>query len=167
MTEPTPTHPQPADSSTESATRWVTIATPPYMTTERMGKLHAATTPLLEALRDVARGQAARRSDRPVPAATLADARAVFTDVRRVLSRACGPQRMFVVEDGLDWAGLMAKLELALAAFALFRERYGVDDDPDFIAVWRTPEWLEFCYMRAELAKQGIGLPNSVENLSP
>jgi hypothetical protein len=178
MTDRTNPHPEPAEGhsqppdaapeaaaagpSVERAMHWVTIPTPPHMTTERMGKLYAATLPLLEALRDVARGQVARRGDKPVPPATLADAKALFADVRRVLSRDPKLRGLFLLGADIDWTGLFAKLELALAAFAEFRRNYGVDDDEEFEGIWRTPEWLEFCYIRAELRKQGKYLPNSV-----
>jgi hypothetical protein len=124
------------------------------MTTERIGKLHTATRPLLVALHKVVEPQAARRGDTPVPAEILDAARALLSRVRRVLGNDLGQRRLYFIHPPLSWAGLLVKLQLALAGFREFHRTYGIDDDPDLVDMWRTPQYVEYCFMRAVLESQ-------------
>jgi hypothetical protein len=136
------------------------------MTTERIGELHAATRPLLEALRSVAQAQATRHGDKPVPADTFDNARTLFANVRRVLSKEPNQRGLYFIHPQLSWVGLLAKLELALAAFRQFHETYGIDDDPDFVDMWRTEQYSDFCFARAFVRYSGNDLGEDDENLS-
>ena len=107
-------------------------------TTASMVALYEATRPLLDALQAVAIVQAARRGHTAVPASTLAEAGSVFGAVSRVLSREPMVRGLFGMPAELTWAGLLSKLELALAAFADFRGRYGYFDNQFGEFVWRT-----------------------------
>ena len=124
------------------------------MTTERVGKLHTATQPLLVALHKVVEAQAARRGDKPVPAETLGTAKTLLARVRRVLASEPGQEGLYFIHPPLSWTGLLVKLQLALAAFDQFRDTYGIGYDPDLLDMWRTPEYLEYCFMRAFLESQ-------------
>ena len=89
--------------------------------TDAITDLFEATEPMLDALKTVVDRHAARTPDRPAPASTLAEARAVLAAVRRVLSRTPGRRGLLELRGATSWAALESKLALAATAFAGFK----------------------------------------------
>lgn len=158
MTEPASTVSDlsPEERAANDAARRKIDASIPHgpMTTERVGKLHTATQPLLVALHKVVEAQARRGGDKPVPSETLNTAKTLLARVRRVLASEPGQEGLYFIHPPLSWAALLVKLQLALAAFDQFRDTYGIEYDPDLYDMWRTPEYLEYCFIRAILESQ-------------
>ncbi len=119
------------------------------VTHSNMWRLYEATLPLLVALCDMVRPLAARRANEAVSDGVASDARAVLADARRVLAREAVPG-VLEIRRTLDWATLLGKLELAIAAFAVYRNRYRYYDSRLALHVWRDEAWLSLLRMEAD-----------------
>jgi hypothetical protein len=78
-----------------------------------------------------------------------------------VLSQERGARRLLELGPEPDWATLLSTLELALAAFASFHERYCYFDRSYGMPVWRDESWLSLQLFEAESASASNGLHES------
>ncbi|MEO6014043.1 MAG: hypothetical protein ABIQ30_10725 [Devosia sp.] len=122
--------------------RSLDIATP--VTTLSMVALYEQTRPRLLALRDLARPLALRRIVAQVPAEIAGDARQLLNDAGAVVSRQRGARQALQWRGPLDWATLLAKLELALVGFDAFRSRYSAYDSAYGYVVWHDELWRDW-----------------------
>jgi hypothetical protein len=112
-------------------------------TTMVLTERFARTRPRLVALRDIAERFAHRRGTAIVPADICTEVQAVLVATQSIVARQRGARRPLGLGATADWATLLAKLELALTALALFREEYSEFDDEVGATVWRDETWLE------------------------
>ena len=90
-------------------------------THSRLAKACMATSPLVDALRTVAKPLAARRPTQQVPAAVHAEAVSLLAAARKALSRQPGMGHRLALGERCDWATLLCELEFAMTGFEAFR----------------------------------------------